>query len=150
MDNEDVAEQRAQCCAHRSPRLSFRGPVLLLFRVGAGGLAGVEDVAVGVVERGGQRLLTVAPQAPPHPHARAPPAQLLQGGDDGHGLAVVEGRDPSVVSVASTSTRTPADGTATGARRPSASSRAENSNGSGAPSCAPASTGAALLLTAAR
>ncbi|WP_459247469.1 hypothetical protein [Streptomyces youssoufiensis] len=42
---------------HTGRRASRCGPTLVLFRFGADGLAAVESLAVGVVERGPQRLL---------------------------------------------------------------------------------------------
>lgn len=50
--------------AHGAPRLPLSGTALFLLRVGAGLLVAEEGVAVGVVQRGRQRLLALASQPP--------------------------------------------------------------------------------------
>ncbi|MGW4517967.1 hypothetical protein ACWEO4_39855 [Streptomyces sp. NPDC004393] len=78
--------------ARRTARFPFGCPAPFLFGFGLRGLAAVEGVGLGVVERGSQCLLAPASQAPPHRRVRALVLQLPQGGDDdGHGLVDCRG-----------------------------------------------------------
>jgi hypothetical protein len=73
-----VGELPSAPLAHGALRLPLSGTAPLLLRVCAGGLFAVEGVAVGVVERGRQRLLVRSSQPPPHRRAGAVLLELLQ------------------------------------------------------------------------